>query len=309
MLLAAPIWFLMDILYVWVEEHFYFHKMFPGYGIYRQQTPMLLPTRASIRRCWQTLPVSGHRGGRKEPEGQMDRDAWVVEAFTAWAETYDATLSGELEKYAGISHPQVLDRVLGLAQPQPGEAVLDIGTGTGWLAIRCALAQPGVEIEGVDITPEMLRQAERNAERAGVAGRLRLTHGSAVALAYADAHFDVVISALALHHTEVGRSLDEMLRVLKPGGRIAIADMGAPPAWRKPPISWLMALLGPLYGWLGGAKGKAEAEALPNTLSVEQWQALLAARDLRQAQVTAAMRPRQGIYPCVILVSGKKGGV
>jgi protein-S-isoprenylcysteine O-methyltransferase Ste14 len=54
-LIAAPLWLVLDILYVWIQERFFFDGMFPGYDRYRQQTPMLIPNRKSIVRCWETL--------------------------------------------------------------------------------------------------------------------------------------------------------------------------------------------------------------------------------------------------------------
>lgn len=55
LLVAAPVWTLMNILYVVIQERFFFEKMFPGYREYRRQTPMLIPTRQSISRCLKTL--------------------------------------------------------------------------------------------------------------------------------------------------------------------------------------------------------------------------------------------------------------
>ncbi|MFN8457956.1 MAG: DUF1295 domain-containing protein [Anaerolineae bacterium] len=54
MLYAAPIWFLMDVLYVWIQEKFFFKQMFPGYEQYQRETPMLIPTRRSIGCCLKT---------------------------------------------------------------------------------------------------------------------------------------------------------------------------------------------------------------------------------------------------------------
>lgn len=55
LLVAGPLWLLMDIIYVVLQERFFFDDMFPGYGDYRRQTPMLFPTRRSIARGLRTL--------------------------------------------------------------------------------------------------------------------------------------------------------------------------------------------------------------------------------------------------------------
>lgn len=55
LLLATPVWLFMDVLHVWVQESFFLEKMFPNYKQYRKETPMLIPTRSSIVRCWRTL--------------------------------------------------------------------------------------------------------------------------------------------------------------------------------------------------------------------------------------------------------------
>jgi len=55
LLLAVPVWVLLDVLYVWVQERFFFGRQFPGYDQYRRETPMLIPTAASIAHCRSTV--------------------------------------------------------------------------------------------------------------------------------------------------------------------------------------------------------------------------------------------------------------
>lgn len=55
LLWAAPVWFCMDIVYVWIQERFFFGEMFSEYASYASETPMLIPTRCSIRRCVRTF--------------------------------------------------------------------------------------------------------------------------------------------------------------------------------------------------------------------------------------------------------------
>ncbi len=57
-LVAAPVWLGLDLFYVWIQDRFLFPRQFPDYEHYRQQTPMLIPTARSIRRCWRTFRCS-----------------------------------------------------------------------------------------------------------------------------------------------------------------------------------------------------------------------------------------------------------
>ena len=55
LLIAAPLWFLLDVLWVWIQDRFYFSQMFSDYEQYKRETPMLIPTRESTVRCVKTL--------------------------------------------------------------------------------------------------------------------------------------------------------------------------------------------------------------------------------------------------------------
>ena len=55
LLIATPLWLAIDVLYVWLQDRFFFPRQFLDYGRYQRQTPMLWPNRRSLRRCWETL--------------------------------------------------------------------------------------------------------------------------------------------------------------------------------------------------------------------------------------------------------------
>lgn len=63
---AAPIWFGMELLWVWAEDRFIFEKVIAGYREYKKTTPMLIPSWASLTRCWQTLPLRQALKGRPD---------------------------------------------------------------------------------------------------------------------------------------------------------------------------------------------------------------------------------------------------
>lgn len=115
-----------------------------------------------------------------------------------------------------------------------GDRVLDVGTGPGYLALAASsLVGPGGVAVGIDASPEMIVRARELAARAGSAAEFRLA--SAAALPFEDGSFDVVVSRLVLHHLpgEVKtKALAEMLRVLRPGGRLLVADMASSTARR-----------------------------------------------------------------------------
>ena len=66
-LAAAPVWVAADVLYAWVQDRYLFPAMFPAYGEYRKQVPMLVPTAASLRRCLQTLGSGRDRKPSRSP--------------------------------------------------------------------------------------------------------------------------------------------------------------------------------------------------------------------------------------------------
>jgi ubiquinone/menaquinone biosynthesis C-methylase UbiE len=126
------------------------------------------------------------------------------------------------------------ERALDLASLRPGESILDIGCGTGTLAIA-AKRRVGAagRVYGVDASPEMLARAGKKAHKAGA--EVVFQNGIVEALPFPDGHFDAVLSTLMLHH--LGRKarqqcVYEVRRVLKPGGRVLAVDF-APPAEGK----------------------------------------------------------------------------
>jgi ubiquinone/menaquinone biosynthesis C-methylase UbiE len=121
------------------------------------------------------------------------------------------------------------------ADLRPGDQVLDVGCGTGTLAIAAARLKPAAHVTGLDGDQKILAIANRKAARAGVP--IELQHAMSDAMPFPDARFSVVLSSLFFHHltSETKRdTLGEIARVLRPGGRLHVADWGAPqnPAMR-----------------------------------------------------------------------------
>ncbi len=122
------------------------------------------------------------------------------------------------------------EKILSFVDLKPGEAVLDVGCGTGSLAM-VAKRHVGLTgaVYGVDASPEMLVRAAKKASKAGLA--VTFENAAAQALPFPDGQFDAVTSTLMLHHLpREGRKqcAREMRRVLKPGGRVLVVDFGGP---------------------------------------------------------------------------------
>ena len=135
---------------------------------------------------------------------------------------------------------------------EPGQDVLDVATGTGNAAIPAA--QRGGRVVGLDQVPELLDAARRRADEAGV--EIEWVEGDAEALPFEDASFDRVSSVFGVMFApRHRRAAGELVRVARPGGRIAIAawtpeglngqmfktlagHLPAPPPELQPPVLW-----------------------------------------------------------------------
>ncbi len=121
------------------------------------------------------------------------------------------------------------DALLRQASIQDGHRILDLGCGTGTLAVLIKGAHRGVEVFGLDADPEALKLARTKLEAAGL--EVQLNQGLSSALPYAAESFDRAVSSLFLHHLPSELKLEAMreaLRVLRPGGEFHIADWGKP---------------------------------------------------------------------------------
>lgn len=131
------------------------------------------------------------------------REGW---AFFAPLEAYTTPPAAHLVRFAGV---------------RPGQTVLDVGTGTGVVAITAR--RVGASVTGLDLTPELLARARESAVLANV-NNIVWREGDAESLPFADASFDIVLSQFG--HMFAPRpeiATREMLRVLKRGGRLAFA--------------------------------------------------------------------------------------
>lgn len=120
-------------------------------------------------------------------------------------------------------------RVINRASIAGGEDVLDVGCGTGTLAVAVARAAPGVTVTGLDADASILARARTRAADAGL--EIDFDEGMSTELPYADKRFDLALSTLLFHHLEDDakrRTAAELMRVIRPGGRLVVGDLGRP---------------------------------------------------------------------------------
>jgi ubiquinone/menaquinone biosynthesis C-methylase UbiE len=121
--------------------------------------------------------------------------------------------------------------LLDQAALRPGQRVLDVGCGTGTLAILVKRLHPDVEVVGVDPDPKALVRAKRKAAGVGVGAGIQFDQGFGDDLSYPEASFDRVFSSFMFHHLpadEKGKTLHAVRRVLKPGGELHLLDFEGP---------------------------------------------------------------------------------
>jgi SAM-dependent methyltransferase len=146
---------------------------------------------------------------------------------------------GLLEARGRSTYLGLVRTVLDLVQIQPGEVVLEVGGGSGVVLREIARRTIGANpIIDVDINPYLLREAESLAKRAGLAERMSFREGSAEAIPLAAENVDVALSFTVMEEGNADRMLAELVRVTRPGGRIAAivrsCDM---PSWANLPVS------------------------------------------------------------------------
>jgi demethylmenaquinone methyltransferase/2-methoxy-6-polyprenyl-1,4-benzoquinol methylase len=154
-------------------------------------------------------------------------------------------------------------------RPSGTGPILDVCTGTGDLALAFWRATDGsVPIVATDFCPEMLDVGRQKKEAAGINGTLEFIEADTLQLPFSDDHFQLVTVAFGLRNvTDTQRGIEEMVRVCRPGGRIAILEFSMP-GWQpfKSVYGWYFRSVLPRVGQLMTRNDEAAYSYLPDSV-------------------------------------------
>ena len=177
--------------------------------------PEILQVRQGIQGKYDRVAAAGPGGSFPYPTGKagMELQGYPPEVLRDFPPEV-------LADFCGVGNP------FSLGPLNPGDAVLDLGCGAGVDSLVAGrLVGPGGRVAGLDVTPAMIRRARGNQARLGFS-HVTFQVGEAEALPFPDQDFDAVISNGVFNLTlDKEKALREAHRVLKPGGRLMLADM------------------------------------------------------------------------------------
>jgi len=174
---------------------------------------------------------------------------------------------------------------LAVASLQPGETVLDLGSGGGLdVLLSARRVSPGGTAYGLDASPDMLTLARANAAAAGIAN-VRFLHGHIENIPLPDGHVDVVISNCVINlSTDKPRVLSEAFRVLRPGGRLGVSDVIAAEGADAAQL----------------AEEERQIGCLNGTLTQRQYRDLLQAAGFTAITITPTQQAGAGLHSAII---------
>lgn len=219
----------------------------------------------------------------------MNNKAHIIETFTELAPRYEEVVNAELNRFWGWSYAAFVNQLIQMTPVSERGRMLDLATGTG--VIPRKVISEGLSqnlIHGLDITRSMLVRAKRKAIAEEIQDQVHLVCASAMEIPYACESFDLVTCALATHHMDVRRLLAESSRILAKGGMLSIADVGGSELWKLPIVKFFLRIAAFVYFMIkeNSSRAWAEAEAVSNVRSGEEWFELLVQAGFQDIKIT-----------------------
>jgi demethylmenaquinone methyltransferase/2-methoxy-6-polyprenyl-1,4-benzoquinol methylase len=219
----------------------------------------------------------------------MTDKAHIIETFTELAPRYEEVVNAELNRFWGWSYAAFVNRLIEMTPVSESGKILDLATGTGVIPIK--VITEGLNrgpIHGLDITRSMLVRARKKMIAEEIQDNVHLVCASAMEIPYASGSFDLVTCALATHHMDVRLLLSETCRILCKGGRLSIADVGGSELWKLPIVKFFLRIAAFVYFLINEnmSRAWAEAEAVSNVRSKEEWFELLVQAGFQDIEIT-----------------------
>lgn len=238
----------------------------------------------------------------------MNEQHDIITAFSEMAPRYERLMNDELYKFWGFSYEGFLNQVLSTFDPEPGDLILDIATGTGFIPGYLAKERKkfGI-IVGLDITFKMLQHARRREVSGDGKNRFLLVCASAHEMPFKENTFDRIICCLATHHMQASALLNNVYHVLKPGGRVVIADAGGSSKWKNLIIKSLVKAGAYVYFLLAEnySRAVAESSAIANIYTSTEWAGLFATKEFHDIHVQQ-LKSRRFYAPDPMIIKAQK---
>jgi ubiquinone/menaquinone biosynthesis C-methylase UbiE len=219
----------------------------------------------------------------------MNNTAHIVETFTELAPRYEEVVNAELDRFWGWSYAAFVSQLIQMTPIPERVRMLDLATGTGVIPRKVISTGPRRSpIHGLDITRSMLMRAKKKLIMEGIQDQMHLVCASAMEIPYACESFDLVTCALATHHMDVRLLLSETSRILCNGGMLSMADVGGSELWKLPIVKFFLRIAAFVYFLIKENTNRAwaEAEAVSNVRSKEEWSELLIQAGFQDIKIT-----------------------
>jgi len=231
----------------------------------------------------------------------------IIEAFTELAPHYEETVDWEVREFCGLGYREFIAHLVERVPLEGAEVILDVACGTAVSSTELSKkVGSNCRIVGLDITPAMLQYGAKSLGRLDPTPRISLVCASAMDMPLTKETFDALVCGLGMHHMDVARLVPEMKRVLKAGGHLVMADMGAPAHWRS---LWGRVLMRMAVAGFRLVKrsprAQAEADAFTSIHTAEEWRSILSSAGFDEIEITE-WPPRRFWYPSALLMGAVK---